>query len=568
MPIKLAEHLDLPDDAATQVYAFMGRRGSGKTYAAGRLVEQLRAHGDQVVILDPVGVWYGLRLASDGKAPGLKIHVFGGNHGDLPLEAGGGKVIAELVAERGISLVLDVSGFKKAEQRRFVADFAEELFHAKKRHRSALMVIFEEVQEFCPQHVTGDAARMVGAIESMIKLGRNYGVGAALLSQRPQAVNKDILNLSECLLAFQLTGPQERKTIEGWVREKGADGRGEIGDELPSLPIGTAMIWSPQWLQHFGRHKVLAKKTFDASATPAYGKPQRQTVLAPIDLEAVREAMAATIEQAKQNDPAALRAEVSRLSSQIRRLTSDLEAARAAPAIAKPIEVPTVPSGLPESIKELHRRANAVMTHAEAVLAGLTVAGAREGDMHPPPAPRSVSPPPRGALNGHARPPRPAPVSVADGDIGKCPRAILAALVQLGGEADDARLAATSRYSVTSSSYEKGLSALRTRGFLAAESTPDRRILTEAGRGAAGDVPPLPTGEDLLDHWVRELGKCPATMLRAIFQRGTITRQQLAEDSGYSITSSSYEKGLSKLRVLGLATGPDGGDLTIAEAFR
>ncbi len=73
-----------------------------------------------------------------------------------------------------------------------MADFAAELFHAKKRHRSRVMVVFEEVQEFCPQVVRGDVARMVGAIESLIKLGRNYGIGAALISQRPQAVNKEI----------------------------------------------------------------------------------------------------------------------------------------------------------------------------------------------------------------------------------------------------------------------------------------------------------------------------------------------------------------------------------------
>ncbi len=89
----------------------MGRRGSGKTFGAGRLVEQLVGHGDQVVILDPVGVWWGLRLAADGKRPGLKIPVFGGSHGDIPLQATGGKIVAELVAESGTSLVLDVSEF-------------------------------------------------------------------------------------------------------------------------------------------------------------------------------------------------------------------------------------------------------------------------------------------------------------------------------------------------------------------------------------------------------------------------------------------------------------------------
>ena len=86
--IAMAEGLTLPQNAAVQVYAFMGRRGSGKTFAAGRLVEQVMGAGGQVLILDPVGTWYGLRLAADGKSPGISIPVFGGLHGDIPLEAG------------------------------------------------------------------------------------------------------------------------------------------------------------------------------------------------------------------------------------------------------------------------------------------------------------------------------------------------------------------------------------------------------------------------------------------------------------------------------------------------
>ena len=56
--IALGEGLDLPaPNAASQVYAFMGRRGSGKTYGSGRLIEQLLEHGGQVCIIDPVGIW-------------------------------------------------------------------------------------------------------------------------------------------------------------------------------------------------------------------------------------------------------------------------------------------------------------------------------------------------------------------------------------------------------------------------------------------------------------------------------------------------------------------------------
>ncbi len=86
MKLHLAKDLSLPVDVATEALAWIGARGSGKTHGAGKLVELLVEAGVPVVVLDPVGVWYGLRLGKDGKGRGLSIPVFGGLHGDVPLE--------------------------------------------------------------------------------------------------------------------------------------------------------------------------------------------------------------------------------------------------------------------------------------------------------------------------------------------------------------------------------------------------------------------------------------------------------------------------------------------------
>lgn len=64
-----------------------------------------------------------------------------------------------------------------------------------------------------------------------------------------------------------------------------------------------------------------------------------------------------------------------------------------------------------------------------------------------------------------------------------------------------------------------------------------------------------------------KLGKCEAALLEEVFHAGTITREDLSQRTGYSITSSGFSNGLSALRVLDLITGPSGGDLTIAGVF-
>jgi uncharacterized protein len=320
MKLHISPTLSLPIDAVTQKFGILGRTGSGKSYAATKLAEEMLEAKAQIVVLDPVGVWWGLRVGTiktdSGPPAGFEIPILGGLHGDIPLEPGGGALIADLIVDKMISAVVDLSGFLLSEQRRFATDFAMQFFHRKKAQRSAVHLFVEEAQEFVPQNVRGDVAKMVGAFERLLKLGRNFGIGATLISQRPQSVNKDVLNQTECLLAFQMTGPQERKTVQGWIAEKGIDE--DIAGDLPHLKIGQCHIWSPQWLGISKTITIAQKKTADVSSTPKPGvKPIEPKQLSQIELEDLSDKMLATIERAKQEDPKALRKEIADLKREL-----------------------------------------------------------------------------------------------------------------------------------------------------------------------------------------------------------------------------------------------------------
>jgi DNA helicase HerA-like ATPase len=222
--LRMSLDLSLPLDAVTQKIAFIGRTGSGKTYAATKLAELFGEAGAQFVALDPVGKWWSLRLRADGKPSGLDVPVFGGLHGDLPLEPLMGARIADLIVDRQIAAVLDVSQFEhNTDKARFAEAFATRLFYRKKSAPSAIHLFVEEAQEFIPQNPQGEEKRMLGAFERIVKLGRNFGIGASLISQRPQEVNKKALNQTECLFVFQTTGTHERKAIDAWIADKGID---------------------------------------------------------------------------------------------------------------------------------------------------------------------------------------------------------------------------------------------------------------------------------------------------------------------------------------------------------
>jgi len=334
--LSLGPGIELPVNAVTQKLAWLGRTGSGKTYGASKLAEEMIDAGAQVVILDAVGVWYGLRLAADGKAKGIEIPVFGGLHGDVPLEPTGGQLVADLIVDRGLSVVIDVSQFEHdTDKARFATAWADRFFFRKKAAPSAVHVFLEECQEFVPQNKEKGEERMLHAFQRLAKLGRNFGVGLSLISQRPQEVNKKALNQTECLFAFQMTGTHERAAVEAWIADKAIDE--DISAMLPKLEIGQAHVWSPAWLKISKTVRISTKRTFNASSTPEVGRRASVRELAPIDLAQLRSQMAATIERAKAEDPRELRAEVARLRAELKRLEKTQPAAPTPEVVEKPV---------------------------------------------------------------------------------------------------------------------------------------------------------------------------------------------------------------------------------------
>jgi len=291
--IQVVPGIDFPLDAVTQKFAWLGRSGAGKSYAAKRFVEQLLAHRAQVVIVDTVGVWWGLRQRYD-------VPILGGLHGDIPLAPESGELVAQVVVDHGSSFVLDTSQMTDGARCRFMTALGQKLFELKKSAPSAMHVLLDEAQDIVPQNFANNETMMLHEWVRVAKQGRAFGIGLSLISQRPQEINKKALNQAECVLAFQLTGTHERKAIEHWLSDKGLDGKiGKLGDLLPKLEIGCPFIWSPQWLKVAREcDRVLPIESADTSQTPQLGDaPRAAAKLRPIDLAKLRTSMAAHAEK-------------------------------------------------------------------------------------------------------------------------------------------------------------------------------------------------------------------------------------------------------------------------------
>ncbi len=574
--LRIADNLILPADAVTQKFAFLGRTGSGKTYGAMKLAEELLSIVAQIVAIDPVGVWYGLRLSADGKTPGFQIPVFGGLHGDFPLEPTGGALMADIIVDRGTSAVIDVSQMTSADHARFATAFAKRLFERKKAAPSPIHLFLEEAQEFIPQNPQANEAMMLHEFSRLGKIGRNFGIGLSPISQRPQEVNKKVLNMTECMFAFQMTGPHERKTIRDWVHEKGQDD--DIVDKLPRLSVGEAHVWSPQWLQISETVKIGRKRTFNTSSTPTIGDAKRADIrpLNDSDLGEIRKQMAATIERAKADDPRELRKKI-----------AELERAVAAKSTATPPADPQAIEKAREAGRQQAQREGQVAIKNLAKLYAPLVRFVRDiADKLPGLIPAEMefnavaaeeSVPAHVSKSAIRETPQPinarlnssSPRVHADGSIGKAERKILTVLAQFPEGCGKRKLTLLSGYAY-SGGFRNSLSALRTKGFIVGDNKKTMNI-TEEGLQALGSFEPLPKGQALIDYWAQHpsLGKATRQAflhLAGIYPRG-LSGPDLATACGYEY-SGGFRNALSELRTSGLAEGENGREITIsAELF-
>lgn len=552
---KKSRPFELPDDAVTQTFAILGKRGSGKSSAAKKIAEQMHEAGHQFVALDPKGDWHGLRSSADGNRPGLPIPIFGGLHGDLPLAPTGGAVMAQLIVDQGLSCVLDVSDFDtKADQVRFLTDFGTALYKAARRAPAPLHLFLEEADEVLPQQVPGEMARCVGAWTKIVKLGRSFGLGATIITQRSASVNKNALSQIDTLVAMRTLSPTDRKVVKDWVNDA-ADG-GDMVDRLSSLHPGEAVVWSPYWLGISSGVVFDRPDTFDSGATPTGGRRRPVPVLADIDLGAIEGLLQATTDEQKANDPKELKARVRALEREL--------ADRPVPDPPPPVEVrvPFVPHELVAEVDGLLARVTALAAfvhsvtgpgiHFEVETADLTpeAEAILTGQAVPPPAPR---PAPK------APPKRPAPGTAAawpDG-VGKAERAILTVL-HLHGPVTRLRLAMQTGYSSKGGGFGNSLGSLRTRGWI---NTGDPIALTDDGAAIIpSTVEPLPEGQALIDQWRGKLGRAERLILETLVDvwPTELDRDEIAEATGYEAKGGGFGNALGRLRTLELIIGSHG----------
>jgi hypothetical protein len=222
--------------------------------------------GLPIVVIDGMGIWWGLRVSADGLHSGLPVVVFGGEHSDLPLVPEKAGEIAKAVVESNISCVLDVSNFTKYVARKIVSGFLNELYRLNRVERH---VFIEESDLWAMQRPIGpEEALCLSSVDNFVRRGGNHNLGCTLITQRSAVLNKDILTQSDCLIVLRTLAPQDKKAIQAWVEEQTDDDKNELNkwyDGLKSLENGEAWVWHPEKPAIFQKIKFRQRETFHAT---------------------------------------------------------------------------------------------------------------------------------------------------------------------------------------------------------------------------------------------------------------------------------------------------------------
>lgn len=579
--LTIAEGLTLDTSYVTKVAAVIAQRRKGKTYTASVIAEELVAAQLPFLVVDPTGAWWGLRASADARREGLPVTILGGQHGDLPIDRHAGGVVADLVIDHPGWYIADLSLFDSHEaERTFVRALLERLYRRKGQagNEFPLHVIIDEADLYAPQQPQPGDQQMLGAFKTLVKRGGIRGIGATVITQRPASLSKHVLEQIDVLIMLRIVGPNDRRAVDDYVKDNAtADQREQLMSSLASLRLGEAWVWEPgAEPPMFRTVQIRQRRTFNSSATPEVGQqrvePKR---LAAVDLEAVKQVLAETLERAEHDDPHRLRERIAELQRNIQSLKGSQSAETqrvdvlVAPAeyVTGMLDAQSELAAIGEQLHALHERLDAAGAQISAVLdkvgnlpmramSEFTVMDShghrREAAHEMRATAHAVSdtpPPARSVQAGQGR-------SDDDGDTVLLDTLAWFASVHIF-DVERRQLALFAGVSPRSSSYSRRLASLLAEGLIDYPQ-PGYVTLTDAGRARARPMSRITTNEQMHAELYRRLPSGQARLLRVLVdaEGSTLSRGVLADHAGVSLSSSSFSGNLAALYSLGLIDYP------------
>lgn len=247
--ITLGDHIKFPaygeKSISSQVIFITGKRGSGKSYTAGVLMEEMERAKLQFVCFDVLSAHLGLDSLPNVESISPRE--------DETLDM---NLLVSKLANGNKSLIIDVGNCTLPKQQLLISDYCEALINAKigLSHKKTLMTIFEECQDFVPQQ---GKPISFNSIVRLCKLGRGLGYGTTLITQRPAACNKEALSQAAVYLTHNVINSRDLKALEeqlsfGTDRERVK----RILQGVNAAQLGEVVAYAPEYFRESGYIRI------------------------------------------------------------------------------------------------------------------------------------------------------------------------------------------------------------------------------------------------------------------------------------------------------------------------
>ncbi len=550
--------------------------GGGKSYMLRKLIESV---GDKVpqIILDPEGEFVTLREKFD--------FALVSRSGDIPLNLKYAETLAHKILETNLSVIIDLYELKKHERVLFVKRFLDALMNSPKELWHPVLVYVDEAHIFCPESTKSESA---DAVIDLCTRGRKRGFAAVLATQRLSKLHKDAA--AECL--NKMIG----RTGLDIDRKRAGDELGMISKQqmlgLRDLEVGEFYAFGPAI-----SNEVLKFKTAKVVTThPKAGKRVAKIPPTPgaikkiisklqdIPEEAEKElktkqefiekirSLERQLRDQKRTLPKPgketlvdgitplkqeiqiLRATIKEKDGQIKDAVAQYNALEKSFQLLQKVSEDTMQKGIMLIKSIIPPTKKEIIISGSPIKVGTTVPKQDQQQY------RGLQP-----VNKSAAVKKEQIVVInddhlANGSLDKGPHTLLKVIASLHPQqVSRQRLSMLSGYSLKSSTFAVHVSTLNTRRLI--EKTGDGYTITEEGLKAVGDYEPVPTDSDtVIEFWINKLDAGPAKMLKILCDHwpNSISRQQLSEQSGYSMSSSTFAVHISTLFTLKLITKPQG----------
>jgi len=544
----------------------VGMSGSGKSYLVRVICEHL-VEQIPTIILDREGEFATLREKYDV--------VLVGEGGEADTSVATAAKLARILAELGVSAVVNLYALSKQDKRKFVRLFLETLLSLPRSLWRPRILVLDEAHEFAAE---GRECESTEAVIRLMDSGRKQGIAGILCTQRFAKLSKDAASeaVNVCIGKIGLDNDLRRA-----VDTLGLAGKSDW-PLLRQLKPGEWFGYGDAFDGDAGVRRFQC-----ASAVTTHPKAgQRHKLVAPAPSKAILK-VAADLKDLKQKVEAEA-SEIEQLRAENKRLRAskpiaapptngvakvDERALGAARATGYADGLTTMSGVIVESFDQFERDLASIEAGLKSL--GITAtsmrAAIREGRKKTGKGARVQAPPPvakRSTSWTNAPSERNTDGSVGDESFHRYVarrtgtadpavgtggmQRILMVLAQHPGGLETKAIGLLARMATKGGTFATYMSRLRTNGWV--EKSGSKFVATDTGVEALGGVEPLPTGDELRDYWLEWCGDGGQRRLLDVILRSPdgISKDDAAAEANLAGNAGTFSTYLGRLRTANL----------------